>query len=304
MKRWSHADLMMMYVVVVWGSLFSVVKVVAEEVPIGAANAVRFLAIIPAFLLILVLRGDYRMPRRDWLLVTLLGAFGFGAYQVLSSLGISLTVVAGSALILASTPIFATLFSGVFRVERITAAGWLGVAVGFAGISVIVLGEHGLAVFDIESAFGELVLVASAACWAGGAVLSKPLMGRHSSMKITAYSSVIGSLMMLPLTLPDLATVDFGAVGWPALALLLYWILAGNIVGQLVRFAAVKQIGPHKATIYIYLVPFSAALIGALAIGSPVGVHHLVGGAVIFAGVGLTRLSPGGVRRRTPRLAP
>jgi drug/metabolite transporter (DMT)-like permease len=304
MKRWSIADLMMMYVVVVWGSVFTVIKLITIEVPIEAANALRFMLIMPSFLLILLWRRDLRLSRRDLFLVTVLGVIGFGVYQILSSYGISLSVVAGSSLILASTPIFTTLFSGLFGVERIDRWGWLGVALGFVGISIIVLGEHGLRVLELRGAAGELSLVASAACWAAGAVISKPLMQRHSSMKITSYSSVIGSALMLPVVLPGMGAVDWSAVGLGSLLLILYWVLAGNVIGQLVRFFSVKQIGPHRATVYIYLVPFAAAIFGALVIGAPVGPHHLLGGAVIFSGVALTRISPEARVFRTPRLAP
>jgi len=295
---------MMMYVVFVWGSVFSVIKMITSEVSVEAANAIRFLLIIPAFLVVLLWRRDLRLSRRDFALVTVLGVIGFGAYQLLSSFGISLTVVAGSALILASTPIFTTLFSGLFGVERIESWGWLGVVVGFAGISMIILGEHGLEVLQVESAVGELALIVSAACWAAGAVISKPLMERHSSIKITSYSSVIGSALMLPFILPGLGSVGAGGISLATVLLILYWVLAGNIIGQFARFFSVKQIGPHRATIYIYLVPFSAAIIAALLIGSPVGIHHLAGGAVIFAGVALTRVSPEARKQRTPRLAP
>ncbi len=304
MKRWSIADLMMMYVVLVWGSVFSVIKMITGDVSIEATNAIRFLLIIPTFLVILLWRRDLRLSGRDLALVTALGIIGFGAYQLLSSFGISLSVVAGSALILASTPIFTALFSGLFRVERIDRWGWLGVVVGFTGISVIILGEHGFAVLNVENTAGELALVLSAACWAAGAVISKPLMERHSSIKITCYSSVIGSALMLPFVLPGLGSINSTGIGLAAVLLILYWVFAGNVIGQFVRFFSVKQIGPHRATVYIYLVPFSAAVIGALLLGSPVGLHHLAGGAVIFAGVALTRISPAGLRRRTPRLAP
>jgi len=277
MKGWSHADLMMMYVVVVWGSAFTVIKLITADVSIEAANAVRFLLIIPSF-------------PREMLAVAVLGLVGFGAYQLLSSYGISLSIVAGSALILATTPIFTALFSGLFRVERIEPLAWLGVAIGFVGIAVIIVGEHGPQALRVDSAVGELALIASAACWAAGAVISKPLMRKHSSIKITAYSSVVGAAIYLPFILPSLGSIGPGGIGPATFALILYWVLAGNIIGQLVRFHSVKWIGPQRATLYLYLVPFSAALIGALVIGSPVGVHHFIGGAVIFVGIALTRL--------------
>jgi drug/metabolite transporter (DMT)-like permease len=304
MKRWSTADLMMIYVVLVWGSIFTVIKWITVELPIETANAFRFLLIIPSFLLILLWRRDLRLSGRDLFLVTVLGVFGFGFYQILSSYGISLAVIAGSSLILASTPIFTTLFSGTFGVESIDRWGWLGVAVGLVGISIIVFGEHGMQVLEVGSITGELAMITSAACWAAGAVISKPLMQRHSSMKITSYSSVIGSALMLPFVLPGIGAVDWKSIGIGTLLLVLYWVFIGNIIGQLVRFHCVKQIGPHRATVYIYLVPFTAAIFGAVLIGSPVGLHHLVGGVVIFTGVALTRVSPEARTQRTPRLAP
>ncbi len=303
-RGWSHVDLMLLYIVVVWGSVFSVIKLLTAELPLDAVNGLRFVLIAAGFGVILVARRDFRLSGRDAALVVALGLVGFTAYQLLSSYGISLAVVAGSALILATTPVFATLFSGLFRVERVGRLGWLGVAVGFAGIAVIVVGEHGLSALRVESVAGELAVVAGAACWAAGAVISKPLMDRHSSIKITAYSSIVGSVAYLPFLWPRMVAVDWSGAGLPALLLILYWVLAGNVIGQLVRFYGVKRIGPHRATAFVYLVPFSAAAIGALVLGSPVGPHHLVGGAVVFAGIALTRAERLPVPHKPPAGAP
>ena len=300
MRGFSHVDLMLLYIVVVWGSVFTVINVIVSEgLPINAVNALRFLLLVPSFVVILALRRDYRLSAKDAVMVTVLGIIGFSAYQLLSSYGISRSVVAGAALIIAATPIFASLFSGVLRVEKVDLTGWLGITVGFVGISVLVIGEHGLQVLSMESIEGELALVAGAACWALGAVISKPLMNRHSSIKITAYSSAIGCALFLPFIWSDLLEADWAAAGPVPILLVLYWVFAGNVVGQLVRFYSVKRIGPHRATAYIYLVPFSAALIAAMFLGSPVEIHHLLGGTVIFSGIALTRVS-----RRAPVIKP
>jgi drug/metabolite transporter (DMT)-like permease len=292
MKRWSHVDIMLLYIVVVWGSIFTVVKLLSQELPITAVNALRFLLLAASFLVILAVRRDFKLSAKDLALATIIGVVGFGAYQLLSSFGISQSVVAGSALILATTPIFTTLFSGLFRVERIDGFGWLGVAAGAGGIAVIVAGEHGLNAFVPESVVGEAALVAGAACWAAGAVISAPLMKRHSSLKITAYSSIIGCALYLPFLWGDLTSVDWAGADPTSILLILYWVFSGNLLGQVVRFYGVKRIGPHRAAAYIYLVPFSAGAIAALVIHSPIGLHHLLGGAVIFLGIALTRVKP------------
>ena len=283
---------MLLYMVFVWGSIFSVIKFVTLELPLNAVNAIRFILIGIIFSAVLVAKGDWRLTRREAALVLILGLIGFGVYQLLSAYGINLSVVAGSSLILAATPIFTTLFSGLFRVEQIARSGWLGVLFGFLGIALIVAGEHGLGALVPESVAGELAVAGGAACWALGAVVSKPLMRRHSSVKISAYGSVVGCAVFLPFLWNDLAGVDWSEVSPGSVLLILYWVFAGNFIGQLVRFYGVKKIGPHRATAYIFLVPFSASAIAAFFVGSPIGVHHLAGGAVIFAGIALTRMQP------------
>lgn len=303
-KRWSHVDFLLLYMVVVWGSIFTVVKLVTQDLPLNAVNALRFVLVSIIFISILLVKRDLRLSAKEAVMVGLLGVVGYGAYQLLSSFGISQAVVAGSALILATTPIFTTLFCGLFRVERVLVEGWAGIATGFVGISVIIVGEHGLGALLLENVMGEFALIISAACWALGAVVSKPLMRHHSAIKISAYGTIVGSVLYLPFLWSDFISVNWADSKISAVLLIVYWVVAGGLLGQLVRYYGVKKIGPHRASAYIYLVPFSAGLIAAVAIGSPVGIHHLIGGAVIFVGIALTRIRPHPETGKPPAGAP
>lgn len=289
MKRLSYVDLGLIYIVLVWGSIFTAIKLITLRIPLDAANGLRFLLTALIFTAILAVLRDWRLSAPDAALMAVIGLVGFGAYQLLSSYGISKAVVAGSALIMATVPVFTALFGSLFRIERVGAAGWWGIAIGFAGILLIVLGEHGTQAVQLTGVEGETAVVAGAACWALGAVVSKPLMRRHSSIKITSYSSVLGSLVVLPFLWRDMAAENWSAADPTAMGLIIFWVIAGNVIGQLIRFHGVKHIGPNRATAYVYFVPFSAAAIAGLVLGSPVGWHHLAGGAVIFVGVALVR---------------
>ena len=65
------------------------------------------------------------------------------AYIVASILfiyGLDWTLAGNSSLMLATTPIFTTLLSSAFRLERIAPTAWLGVVISAAGIALVVWG--------------------------------------------------------------------------------------------------------------------------------------------------------------------
>ena len=64
--------------------------------------------------------GSLLMPRRDLATILLLGALGFGLYQVLWSTALRSTAAGESALIVAATPVLTALLASVAGTDTLT----------------------------------------------------------------------------------------------------------------------------------------------------------------------------------------
>jgi drug/metabolite transporter (DMT)-like permease len=55
---------------------------------------------------------------------------------------------------------------------------------------------------------------------------------------------------------------------------------------------SVKEIGPARAGLFLYLMPVFGAILSAVFLGESIRTFHLIGSALIFSGIHLTTRAP------------
>ncbi|HKH56985.1 MAG TPA: DMT family transporter, partial [Rubrobacter sp.] len=168
------------------------VKVAVAEFPPLPFVTMRFtLAGLLLLTLVALLEpADARPGRRDLLSLAGVGLVGVGANNVAFTLGVSMTTASETALIYAAVPIWGILLGLALRLERPTPWGILGVCLAFLGVAVVVYG--GLT--GSTSLLGNLLVVVATVCWGSYAVLSLPLLRRHSPLVVASYTMLFGGL--------------------------------------------------------------------------------------------------------------
>ena len=285
-------DLMLLGLVLVWGVNFSVVKRALEEMSPLSFNALRFA--LATTLILILLRGtgeNLSFPRRDWGRLLLLGAVGHTAYQLLFINGIARTTASNSSLILATTPIFVALLSAVLRIERVRGLAWLGILLCFGGIALIVQGSGKGVGLASRTLGGDLMTLAATICWATYTVLSKPLLERYSPLKLTTLTMMMGTVVLLLLSLPELAQQDWGLVSWQGWLGLAYSFSLAIALGYIVWYTGVRRIGAARTAVYSNLIPIVGVATAWLTLGERLVPLQIVGAAVVLVGIYLTRFN-------------
>jgi len=298
--RLDSNDLGLLFVVVVWGVNLSVVKWALGEMLPLAFNAVRFTLAGVTLLVLLRLRGEtLRTSLRDGLWLVALGLVGHTAYQVLFIEGIDRTTATHAALISGITPIAIGILSQALGHERIGAGGWAGAALAFGGIYLIIAGKAP-AGGAAPSLAGDLLILGAALGWSVYTVLGRPLLERHSPLKVTAISMGWGTLALLPICLPEVGRQqwgDVGAVGWGSTAFSFVFAL---VVAYVLWYRSVRKVGNLRTAIYSNLTPVTGTLSGWLFLREPLYPALGFGAALIFTGIALTRLRRGADVRPAP----
>jgi len=187
-----------------------------------------------------------------------------------------------------TNPLFVLIGAAWLLREPMTPARWIAVAVGFAGVLVIVgPGMTG------SGGWYNLIMLASAPVFAASFLLTKVLTRRDSAAVIVFWQTLLITLMSLPLAVPF----------WVA-PTGTQWLLAliGGVAGTaghyfLTRSFASADISATQSVKFVDLL--WAALIGWLAFGDVLSPTTLVGGAIIVASiVALARYESGAPRRR------
>ena len=282
------AEIGVLLVVLAWAANFIVVKAANREIPPISFAFLRFS--LAAGLLILVLRwreGSIRIPAREALPIMGLGAIGFGLYQILWPTALQTIPAGDSAFLIASTPVLTALFAIVAGSDTLTRRKIVGALISFAGVGVVIAAGPGLALG--ASLVGDGLTLLAAICWSVYTAWGAPILARHSPLRTTALAMVGGSIALAPIGLVQTAGADWGAVSMGAWAGFAYSALIAAGIANVIVFNAIKLLGPTRITGLQFLVPFIAVVLGAVFLGEAIQPAQIVGGAVIIAGVAITR---------------
>ena len=272
----------------VWSGNFVVVKSALGVLGPLTFASVRFvLAAASLFVFMRWRQGSIRWPAQHGWALLLLGAVGFGLYQVLWTTGLKQVTAGNSALLIASSPVLTALLAGAVGLDRLTRPKLAGALLSFCGVAVVVLGGHDAVIGG--SAAGFLLTIGAACIWAVYATGGARLLRHVDAIQASAYTVLGGALFLAPLGAWEIATQPPVAVTPAVIGALVY---SGALAAGIANFAVlhgIRLLGPTRVTAFQSLVPAGAVVLGGIFLSEPVGAYQLVGGVVIVLGVWLTR---------------
>lgn len=281
-----------------WGGTFIAGKGLAGHVHPFCAAFLRF-TIASCFLVILVIRQEGRLPKvygRDMVLVFLSGLTGIFAYNLFFFSGLTMINANRAALIIATNPIFITLFSAMIFKERLTPLKSLGLVLSVSGATIIITGGDIGQVFKTGIGRGEMAIFGCVASWVCYSLLGRPLTGRFTPLVSVCYASLAGTLMLFfPAVSKGVfaALPEYGIIEWGSLFYLGYF---GTVLGFAWYYQGIKTIGPAKSSVFINFVPVSALILSYFILDESVTKQILSGACLVVTGVYITNTA--GFRRK------
>ena len=281
-------DGLLLLVVLIWGSNFSIVKVAIEEIPIFGFNTLRMGAACIVLLIVSRLNGEGAPERGDWPRLMTLGFFGHCCYQLAFVTGLARTTVANSSLILGCMPVSVLVLNALSgRPEAVGKRQWLGIGFAVAGV-YLVAGQGAGATTD--TLLGDALTMAALWCWAWYTTGSRALLERYSPLRLSAYATLVGTLCYTPFGVPDLLRLDWGGVSAGAWVALVVSGLLALSVAHIIWYTGVKRLGSARTAVYGNLVPVTAMAVAFIWLNEPIGAVRLVGAALVLTGLVLTRV--------------
>lgn len=277
-------------VYVFWGSTYLAIGITDDEhLPPAVMCAMRFLIAGPLMLAACAAMG--RKIRITWNEALRLAAIGC-LLLVAANGGLAWAeqfVPTGyAALIVAVTPIwFLVLEIFVFRGDRLSRRGLLGLALGIMGIAILFWPK-----FEHRSALGTMQLVASTTLlfssmsWAIGSVFS-----RKWQMKVDPFTATGWEMSFAAIgnSVVAVATGQYHRIVLThrALMAVLYLVVFGSWVGYSAYIWLLKHVPTPKVATYAYVNPLVAVFLGWLVLHERFDAYMFAGTVVIVAGVAL-----------------
>src|SRR5262245_20987603 len=281
----ARAHVSLLVVVVVWAGSFSVIKVLLNDgVAAGDIAILRYAIAAPGFAYILWrARGLPGLARPDAVRVAAAGLLVVVGYHVLLNVGENHTTAGVAALVVALAPGLTLLLAAAVGLERMTRQRLLGLAVAFGGVAVVVtLGTgEGLSFGSVK---GPLIVLGAPISFALYNVILKPLLGRYDLLALTAATSLVGMIGLVPFVRGS--TVDTVTGATPGeVALLLYLGVLATLLGYIGWNIGLRGLGPTRAVTYTYAISPLALTIGAVVLDEPVTAWLALGAALVVGGI-------------------
>ena len=284
----TPVDGLLLVLVLIWGTNFSIVKTAIAEIPPFGFNALRIAIACGVLLIASRLVGEAPPARRDWGRLLALGLFGHCCYQLTFVSGLARTTVTNSSLILGCMPVAVLILNAASRHrEPVSWQQWTGVGLAVVGVYLVVgegVGE------SRATLFGDVLTLVALWCWAWYTIGSRELLTRYSPLQVSAYATLVGAVMFAPFGIADLVRLEWSAVSvWAWAALVASGLLALS-VSHIIWYTGVQRLGSARTSVYSNLVPVAAMAVAVLWLREPIGSMKIVGAALVLTGLLLTRV--------------
>ncbi len=269
---------------VIFGSLAVAGKLAFENLAPATVAFVRIGG--GALFLVIIAHGVMRLPLprlRDIPALAILGLLGVVLNQLLYLEGLKLTTAVGTTLMQGTIPLWTGFLALVVGQERPRADRIAGLALGFAGIAVLVLGQGQ----GLGTTTGNILVAANALSYAGFLVYGRRVVPRLGPVPVFAWAFLLGSIIASPYTVPSALGQDWAALPIEAWLVLAYILLVGTILAHGINVVALKHTQSSTVAGLIYLQPIVGASLAIAVLGETPGVGAVLAGILVLAGVAL-----------------
>lgn len=249
-----------------------------------------FVAALALFVPVFVRHPPARAALTPRMLVT--GLLTGGAF-VLYTVSIVLTEVVAAILLFYMSPVWATVLGWVLLGERFTTSRLAALALGFAGLWVVLGSESGV---PLPRNAGDWCALAAGVMWAFG-TLRVHQDAATSPAAHTASLFVVGTLVIVVVALvPDVAG-PAPVVTAPGVAIVLGMAVVSVTSAWGILWGA-RLLSPGRAGLLLMMEVITGLASAAVLVDEPFGTAQIVGSLLIASAV-LVEVLPSAVRHRT-----
>ena len=281
----ARAHISLLAVVVVWAGSFSVIKALLDDgVAAGDIAILRYAIAVPGFAYILWrARGLPGLTRGDAARVAAAGLLVVVGYHMFLNVGTRYTTSGIAALVVALSPALTMILAFALGLDRVTTRRVVGLAVAFAGVAIVIALGSGREL-SLEGTKGPLIVLGAPIAFALYNVILKPLLSRYDLLALTAATSLVGIIGLVPFARGSTVDAVTDATATEAVLLLYLGVLA-TFLGYIFWNLGLKGIGPTRAVSYTYAISPLAVAFGAIFLDEPVTIWLALGGLLVVGGI-------------------
>lgn len=274
-----------------WGGNFNVARAFNLEIPPMGLSFWRW---VVAGLILLPfvwrpMRQQWPAFKQNFPLVLALGILGVSGFNTLVYSGLQTTTATNGVLMQSVNPIFIIILSSLLLGEFASKRQWLGIVISLLGVLAILIQGQLANLWKLDFHAGDLIILLAVLDWGLYTVLLRKLPNELKGLPILGYTIAIGVLGILPLYLYEITMTSRSMpVNWISISSVLYVAIFPSVLSYLFWNHGTQRIGANRAGQFAHVVPISGIIIAVLLLGEELHLYHLVGVALVAAGIVLS----------------
>jgi drug/metabolite transporter (DMT)-like permease len=241
------------------------------------------------FVIFFLVKGA-RFPKgKEWMPIIVLSFLNFVLSNGLSTWALKFISSGLGAIMGAIFPLWLVVISLLSSKEKIPSKAIFGLLMGFGGVCIIFY-EH-LDDFRISKfQLGIFLSLVATWTWAFATVYTKkqaanfnPYFSIGLQMLLSGMSLIIFTALTNSASVPSFVPIT--EIPWQSWASIAYLVVFGSVLAFIAYLYALQNLPTEQASIYAYINPVVAVLLGALIFNEKLTIFIGVGGMVALAGV-------------------
>jgi len=225
------------------------------------------------------------LPRgREWIPVIILSILNFILSNGLSTWGVKFISAGLGSIIGAIFPLWIVIIGLFSARSKMPAKAVIGLLLGFAGVCVIFY-DHLEDFFNSDFRFGILLSTGATWSWAFGTIYTKKQAVEFNPYFSLGLQMVISGIILYMVAIVTGMHIPLTEVPWQSWASIGYLVVFGSVISFVAYLYALQNLPTGQVSIYAYINPVIAVMIGALFFGEEFTPYIAVGGIITLAGV-------------------
>jgi len=226
---------------------------------------------------------------KQWKAIIILSILNFVLSNGLSTWGIKYISSGLGAIIGAIVPLWIVIIS-FFRGEKLARLGVIGLLISFGGVCVIFY-DHLSDFLKPDFRFGIFLSIMATITWAFGSLYTKKKAASFNPYFSLGLQMFLSSILLFAFNGATGTSVSLSSIpliSWLSIA---YLVVFGSVLTFIAFIYALQKLPSEISSIYAYINPIIAVILGAIIFGEPLTIALAMGGGVTLFGLYMVNYS-------------
>ncbi|MEO5647257.1 MAG: EamA family transporter, partial [Chitinophagaceae bacterium] len=172
----------------------------------------------------------------------------------------------------------------LFKGSTIPRLAVIGILLGFAGICII-FSDHLMDFLNPEFRIGILLSIISTISWAFGTLYTKSEAANFNPYFSLGLQMLISGTILFSISQATGQWISFSEIPSDSWLAIFYLVIVSSVITFIAYLYALQKLPTALASVYAYINPIVAVLLGAYFLGENLNIFIAIGGAVTLFGV-------------------